>query len=105
MAKTFQWLAENTAPVGEIFCTSKSSENFCKNRYKNILANENTLVPLGKYVNANYVCCGRYISCQAPIPTTIEDFFDMVTFCKSNIIVMLTSLKESGKKEGRYLLE
>jgi len=80
-----------------------------KNRYNNILPPEYSRVPLieddfeeeGDYINANYVslCMQRkvYIAAQGPLPTTVTDFWRMVYSEKSNIIVMLTRLYESGK--------
>lgn len=87
--------------------------NFQKNRYNNVLPNERTRVVLslkdGKndtdYINANYIEVeqSKYISCQAPLPSTIEDFWRMVWEQKSPLICMLTRLQESNKvKATRY---
>lgn len=104
MSKDFAWIKAETKVLGDDdFKTAKLPDNAQKNRYKNILANEVTLIDCGKYINANYVCCGRYISSQAPLPGTFSDFFDMCLKVKCNCIVMLTGLKEGGKlKADQY---
>jgi myosin-3 len=86
------------------------------NRYNNILPNPRTRVRLKKqdgddtttYINANYVHGydgghGAYIATQGPIPETISDFWRMVWEVDSQVIVMVTGLKEKGRvKCERY---
>ncbi|KAL7713138.1 Protein tyrosine phosphatase [Entamoeba marina] len=97
---TFDWVEQNTPqPSVNEFKTATREENLNKNRYTNVLANESTRVILSndKYINANYVCNGRYICCQAPLTTTQEDFYNMIIETKSSIVVMLTRFEENGK--------
>jgi len=80
--------------------------NFSKNRYFNILPNEDTRVQLslvdGKegsdYINANYIDGATskryYICCQAPLESTTPDFWRMIYEQRSAVIVMLTKLQE-----------
>ena len=106
---TFQWCGDHTPKYTESdFATASTALNLPKNRYKNVLANESTLVPLsdGKYINANYICGGRYISCQAPITSTIEDFWRMNFEQNVPVIVMLTNYTEKGKaKASAYFVD
>jgi protein tyrosine phosphatase len=79
-----------------------------KNRYGNILPNEETRVKLkakhgvegSDYINGNYIFENLYVSCQAPIPSTFGDFWRMVWEQNSGIIVMVTKLLEGGKKKA-----
>eukprot|EP01114_Cavostelium_apophysatum_P018963 TRINITY_DN5977_c0_g1_i1.p1 TRINITY_DN5977_c0_g1~~TRINITY_DN5977_c0_g1_i1.p1 ORF type:complete len:905 (+),score=239.12 TRINITY_DN5977_c0_g1_i1:60-2774(+) len=98
----------------EILCSDAMEDfNMVKNRYINILPFNSTRVRLctsdavaGDYVNANYVHCGHrwYIACQAPLPTTFEDFYRMLWENNCSIIVMLTKLEETGRlKAHNYL--
>jgi hypothetical protein len=66
----------------EFACAQANME---KNRYANVLANEETRVKLasGAYVNANLCANGRFIATQAPLPDTLEDFWTMVLEQKS----------------------
>jgi protein tyrosine phosphatase len=56
------------------------------------------------YINANLILGsnlpghpkGKYIACQAPLPSTISDFWWMVWQEKSCVIVMLTRFREKG---------
>lgn len=45
----------------------------------------------------------QYISCQAPTPSTFEDFWQMVWQDNCGVIVMLTDFEENGKtKANKY---
>ncbi|CAL8070531.1 unnamed protein product [Calicophoron daubneyi] len=104
---------------GEMFSWHKStcrcdvarlSVNRCKNRMINILPfdwNRVSLCPIrgvhgSDYINASYVDGYRaknaYIACQAPLASTVEDFWRMVWEQKSEIIVMMCGLIE-GERE------
>ena len=92
-----------------LYVTAKMPENYYKNRYSNILALDKTRVKVGEsndYINANYVDIGdnaKVIACQAPLPTTIYDFWMMVWEHKSPYILMLARMKEKGHvKATRY---
>jgi receptor-type tyrosine-protein phosphatase F len=92
-------------------CLKKSNygrlpENFPKNRYKNTIAYDDTRVVLeyndeeGDYINANYVngydTPRAFIATQAPLPTTVQDFWLMICQEKVTTIVMLTEVRENG---------
>ncbi|KAJ8983662.1 hypothetical protein NQ317_019582 [Molorchus minor] len=61
--------------------------------------------PNGDYINANYVnmvisntdVVNRYIATQGPLPSTTEDFWQMVLEEECNLIVMVTTLIERGR--------
>jgi protein tyrosine phosphatase len=89
------------------FSSSSRAENATANRYRNILANEATIVRLSDpagYINANLAHIGigdghplHVIMTQAPLPNTSQDFWQMVMEQGSRCIVMLTSEMESGR--------
>ncbi|KAI4895096.1 hypothetical protein NFI96_026233 [Prochilodus magdalenae] len=80
-----------------------------KNRYPHILPYDHCRVklslldsqPHSDYINASYVpggCSDRdFICTQAPLPSTMADFWRMVWEQNVQVIVMVTALKESGK--------
>lgn len=85
--------------------TATTYNNYAKNRYADVLANENSrvILPAGKYINANYIdgfYPKQFIAAQAPLPSTFEDFWSMVWQSKVNIIVMLTQLIEKRRKKA-----
>ena len=82
-------------------------EKGTKNRYKDILPFENTRVKLGEknregcdYVNASHIRPSstnmHYIACQAPVPTTFQDFWRVIWEQEARVIVMLTAESEEG---------
>lgn len=92
------------------FATAVRPCNAHKNRYYNILANEDSRVKLAPlqigdedYINANFIdgevsdskCA--YILTQAPLPETMADFWRMVWQEKSPVIACLTMLREKQK--------
>ncbi|XP_061490754.1 tyrosine-protein phosphatase non-receptor type 20 [Rhineura floridana] len=91
---------------------AKAPENWEKNRYRDILPYDVTRVPLGEmkgYINASYIrmSVGKeelfYISTQGPLPSTMNDFWQMVWENKSNVIAMITREMERGiSKCHRY---
>ncbi|CAH0389236.1 unnamed protein product [Bemisia tabaci] len=88
-----------------------------KNRYANVIPLPETRVHLlntktggcSDYINANYVKGPKreerfYIACQAPLQSTIEDFWRMVWEQQSKVILMLTDFFENGvEKCANYL--
>jgi len=52
------------------------------------------------YINANHILDGRYISTQAPMPNTINDFWRMVWEQHCAIIVMITRIFEGGRQKA-----
>lgn len=83
--------------------------NFSKNRLVSIVPfdwNRVTLCSIrgvdgSDYINASfidgYLKKNAYIACQGPMISTVEDFWRMVWEKHSCLIVMLCSVKESGK--------
>ncbi|XP_078037506.1 uncharacterized protein LOC144470354 isoform X2 [Augochlora pura] len=80
-----------------------------KNRYANVIPLPETRVPLQKinndslteYINASYVrgpknAMRYYIACQAPMETTVTDFWRMIWEQQCKVIIMLTDLVENG---------
>ncbi|XP_043943090.1 uncharacterized protein LOC122814881 [Protopterus annectens] len=88
---------------------AKQPWNAKKNRYKNILPYDHSLVVLNlsrtdstdNYINANYIdgyeCANYYIAAQGPLPETVNNFWRMVWDENSAVIVMLTNLIEQEK--------
>lgn len=88
-----------------------------KNRYSNVIPLPETRVqlsviegePLSDYINANYVRGPKneskfYIACQAPLHSTVTDFWRMVWEQQSKVVLMLTDLVENGvEKCADYL--
>lgn len=89
-------------------------QNMCKNRYYNVLPNEESRVKLhalvegdGDYINANFVSCEKarrkYILTQAPLPNTMNDMWRMIWQEKVPVIVCLTKLSEGEvQKAHKY---
>ncbi|KAF6210772.1 hypothetical protein GE061_013883 [Apolygus lucorum] len=86
-----------------------------KNRYANVIPIPETRVPLSGsereevFINANYVKGAKgaekfYIACQAPLDSTIADFWMMIWEQQTQVILMLTDLHENGvEKCADYL--
>lgn len=84
-------------------------KNRSKNRFKNILPFDQTMVvlkdPSSSYVNANYIngetpgSETQYIATQGCLPNTINDFWLMVWQENSLIIVMITKEIERGRSK------
>uniref|UniRef100_A0A3B3WPG3 Uncharacterized protein n=1 Tax=Poecilia mexicana TaxID=48701 RepID=A0A3B3WPG3_9TELE len=81
-------------------------ENRDKNRYRDILPYDKTRVAIGEnqeYINASYIRIQIgadeffYISCQGPLPSTVQAFWQMVWENKSDIIAMMTQEVERGR--------
>nr|CAD7400813.1 unnamed protein product [Timema poppensis] len=83
-----------------------------KNRYANVIPLPETRVKLSSvegdtlsdYINANYVRGPKdvekfYIACQAPLQSTITDFWRMIWEQQTRVILMLTDLVEDGKEK------
>lgn len=98
------------------FASAIHPNNAHKNRYYNILANEESRVRLAPletgdedYINANYIdgdvpnSKRAYILTQAPLPHTTGDFWRMVWQEKCPVIACLTMLRENHKiKAHKY---
>ncbi|XP_077734776.1 tyrosine-protein phosphatase non-receptor type 20 isoform X5 [Canis aureus] len=87
------------------FNSGNELRNRDKNRYRDILPYDSTRVPLGEnkdYINASYIRIVNsgeeyfYIASQGPLPSTIDDFWQMVLENNSNVIVMITREIEGG---------
>ncbi|XP_075528367.1 tyrosine-protein phosphatase Lar isoform X4 [Dermacentor variabilis] len=93
------------------FVSANLPVNKFKNRLMNILPYESTRVCLqpirgvdgSDYINASFIDGYRYrnayIATQGPMAETADDFWRMVWEHNSNIIVMLTKLKEMGREK------
>ncbi|XP_047460035.1 FERM and PDZ domain-containing protein 2 isoform X2 [Mugil cephalus] len=84
----------------------KAPENRDKNRYRDILPYDKTRVALGEnqdYINASYIRMQVgaeeffYISCQGPLPSTVQAFWQMIWENKSDLICMMTQEVERGR--------
>ncbi|XP_061600532.1 tyrosine-protein phosphatase non-receptor type 13 [Cololabis saira] len=84
----------------------KARENRDKNRYRDILPYDKTRVAIGEnqeYINASYIRMQVgaqefvYISCQGPLPSTVQAFWQMIWENKSDIISMMTQEVERGR--------
>lgn len=104
------------------FVEGKKPKNVPKNRYVNILPNDDTRIMLQPqplepnenpteepdtltYINANLIQVDKlkYIAAQAPLPHTFKDFWLMVHQQNVPIIVMLTKEIEQGQiKSHKY---
>jgi len=108
--------AERLASQNHDFSTALLESNLKKNRYSGVPALELTRVKLRPYtdsnnkhinhdyVNANYVSSclipKRFIACQAPLPNTFRDFWQMVFDDEVSIILMPTDLEEQGTEKA-----
>uniref|UniRef100_A0A1A7XS34 Protein tyrosine phosphatase, non-receptor type 20 n=1 Tax=Iconisemion striatum TaxID=60296 RepID=A0A1A7XS34_9TELE len=84
----------------------KAPENRDKNRYRDILPYDKTRVAIGEnqdYINASYIHMqvGEeelfYISCQGPLPSTVQAFWQMIWETKSDVVSMMTQEVERGR--------
>ncbi|VDM23536.1 unnamed protein product [Toxocara canis] len=98
------------------------SKYFCKNRYRDIIPYDRNRVRLSSpklsegagvdgggegYINASYIhvppADAKYIAAQAPMSTTLHDWFAMIRENDVAVVVMLCKLVELGKaKCERY---
>lgn len=88
-----------------------------KNRYANVIPLPETRVILSRigddekteYINANFARgpkdpANYYIACQAPLESTVGDFWRMIWEQNSRVIIMATDLIENGvEKCAEYL--
>lgn len=97
---------------------AESTENFKKNRYKDILPFDHSRVKLSlitsdedtDFINANFIkgvyCPRAYIATQGPLPSTVVDFWRMIWEYNVGIILMACMEFEMGKKKcERYWVE
>ncbi|XP_025736823.1 tyrosine-protein phosphatase non-receptor type 20 isoform X1 [Callorhinus ursinus] len=91
--------------IPDAFNSGNELRNREKNRYRDILPYDSTRVPLGEnkdYINASYIRIVNsgeeyfYIASQGPLPSTTDDFWQMVLENNSNVIVMITREIEGG---------
>jgi protein tyrosine phosphatase len=109
LKKEFDLINQQTSKF-QLFERNSSAlleKNLQRNRYFDVLAEESTRVKLqdqndSDYINANYVFVHRkkYISCQAPLISTISHFWKMVWEQRSPLIVMLTKIFERDRKKA-----
>ncbi|XP_033636578.1 receptor-type tyrosine-protein phosphatase T-like [Asterias rubens] len=91
--------------------TALIHENKVKNRYTNIPAYDHSRVlletieglPHSDYINASYIDGykheAKYIACQGPNQTSVNDMWRMIWQEQVGKIVMLTNLVEKGKEK------
>ena len=104
----FKKIASMKSPCNK-FYSANLPANKPKNRLMNILPFESSrvcLMPLrgvegGDYINGSF-CDGyryrnAYIATQGPLEETVDDFWRMLWEHNSNIIVMLTKIKEMNR--------
>jgi len=101
-----------TLPKEQLFTwrTGEDQRNKARNRFANIISYDFNRVELkqtrnkSNYINASYVVDyfgqKRYIACQAPIPSTVDDFWAMMWEQNIRGIVMLTRCVEGPKKKS-----
>ncbi|XP_071799488.1 uncharacterized protein [Asterias amurensis] len=90
---------------------AKKDENKKKNRYNNILPYDHSRVtldildgdPTSDYINANYINGykkeSKYIACQGPNQTSLNDMWRMIWQERVGKIVMLTNIIEKAKEK------
>ncbi|CAG9817622.1 unnamed protein product [Phaedon cochleariae] len=102
----------------ELTCDeSCKPHNINKNRYRDILPYDCSRVvlknaPSGDYINANFVTMSIpttdtsnvYIATQGPLPSTAEDFWQMIFEEECDLIVMLTTIVERGEGQVSQIL-
>jgi len=107
----YEMLEEEFAKPLHSRSAAEQPTNKKKNRYTNILPYDTTRVVLtpneegsSDYINANFVGPeGEYIAAQAPVASSLEDFWKMILQYRVPVIVMLTREYESSKlKAHRY---
>ena len=117
--KAFRQLNQCTSPL--VGCSENVRKlypsalaNDSHNRYSNVLPEEHTRVKLQRkelsnncdYINANFIecsklgCQSKFIACQAPLPCSFGNFWQMVFEQKVPVICMLTKLEENGRKKA-----
>ncbi|XP_031551959.1 receptor-type tyrosine-protein phosphatase F-like [Actinia tenebrosa] len=91
---------------------AKRPTNKIKNRYKNIVAYDHSLVTLESvnddqdscYINASFIrgydgAPAAYIATQGPLNNTLDDFWRMIWDHEISSIIMLTNLLELAKRK------
>ncbi|KAL0609980.1 Receptor-type tyrosine-protein phosphatase H [Plecturocebus cupreus] len=88
---------------------ASAPENNAKNRYRNVLPYDWSLVPLkpipkepgSDYINASFMpglwSPQEFIATQGPLPQTVGDFWRLVWEQQSHTLVMLTNCVEAGR--------
>ncbi|CAN6374455.1 unnamed protein product [Urochloa humidicola] len=90
----------------KLFTVARDHENHERNRHHNVLPFDENRVRIqasNDYINASPIEAGgkdktKFISCQAPLPNTFEDFWQMVYENSCPAIVMVTRV-EAGKAD------
>lgn len=85
---------------GNLFTIAQQPQNMPKNRDRNRLPYDATIVPVSAYVNASLVKghgVRKYIAAQGPMDNTAADFWRMVVEQKSNTVAMLGDVFEDGQ--------
>ncbi|XP_074601531.1 tyrosine-protein phosphatase Lar isoform X2 [Brevipalpus obovatus] len=113
MELEFKKIASMRTPPNKFMSANLPCNKF-KNRLMNILPYETSRVCLqplrgvegSDYINASFIDGYRYksayVATQGPMPETTDDFWRMLWEHNSNIIVMLTKVKEMGREKCHY---
>uniref|UniRef100_A0A915PG80 Protein-tyrosine-phosphatase n=1 Tax=Setaria digitata TaxID=48799 RepID=A0A915PG80_9BILA len=106
ISEEFVALCSKTKPSRKDCSISLANKNSGLNRYQNVLCLNNSRVKLinhpsgNDYIHANYVGTPfsgrRFICTQAPLDSTIYDFWFMIVQEKIEYIIMLTNFVEKG---------
>lgn len=84
-------------------CSVSDSNNYIDPRFCNV---NSTSTTYDDYINANFITVPQinpelnYIATQAPLPSTIKDFWKVCFNNDVNLIISLTSLTEFGVKKS-----
>ncbi|KAK7884559.1 hypothetical protein WMY93_027682 [Mugilogobius chulae] len=103
-AQSIAWKKSQCSQTGAL------KENIKKNRYKDILPYDETRVILslktsesdGDYINASFIqgaLSGGYIAAQAPLSSTLRDFWRMIWEYRVKVIMMACREFEMAKKK------
>lgn len=90
---------------GDMFCVSEGFGMHGKNRYNNILPyNYNRVkikAPWVEYINASMITLPKckYVATQAPMKSTIHDFWRMNWELNTPVVLMLCKEEEAGREQ------
>lgn len=101
-------------PTAQDFLVSRSPFNVSKNRsqdyigydYNRVKLSTKKAAPGSEYINASKVDgalgTAGYIATEAPLPTTVETFWHLVTEQKCPVIVMLNNPARESRDQANY---
>ncbi|VDO42478.1 unnamed protein product [Onchocerca flexuosa] len=105
-------LQSKTKPSKNNCSTFIANQNSGRNRYRNVVCLDQSRVKLhnhpsgNDYIHANYISTPfskrRFICTQAPLDSTIYDFWFMIVQEKVEYIIMLTNFTEKGYTKSTF---